>query len=119
MTPDAWTYARAWEQAWNAHDLDALLAHFAEDAVFTSPFAERVIPGCRGVVRGKAALRDYWGTALERNPALHFELTSVFAGVDCLLIGFRTEAGIDRFEVLRFRDGLVVEGHGTFPIAAA
>ncbi|HWI84706.1 MAG TPA: hypothetical protein VNT42_00080 [Sphingomonas sp.] len=48
-------------------------------------------------------------------PGLRFEVTSLFEGVDCLLIGFLNEAGMDRFEVLRFRDGLVIEGHGTYP----
>lgn len=113
---DAAGFARAWAAAWNAHDVEAVLAHFAEDAVFTSPLAERVVPGCGGVVTGKAALRRYWTTALAHSPALRFEVTSAFAGVDCLLIGFRNERGIERFEVLRLRDGLVVEGHGTFPV---
>jgi len=109
-------FARAWEAAWNAHDVEAVLAHFAEDVVFTSPLAEQVIPGCGGVVAGKAALRHYWTTAMARSPALRFTVTSVYVGVDCLLIGFRNERGVDRFEVLRFRDGLVVEGHGTFAV---
>lgn len=113
---DGPAFAHVWAAAWNAHDVEAVLAHFAEDAVFTSPLAARVIPGCGGVISGKAALRHYWTTALSANPALHFELTSLYTGVDCLLIGFRNERGIDRFEVLRFRDGLVVEGHGTFPV---
>jgi len=118
MAPDfdAAAFARAWAAAWNDHDVEAVLAHFAEDAMFTSPLAEHIVPGCGGVVAGKAALRHYWTSALARSPALRFEVTSAFAGVDCLLIGFRNERGIARFEVLRFRDGLVVEGHGTFPV---
>jgi len=36
-------------------------------------------------------------------------------GIDLLVIGFRNEQGVDRCEVLRFREGLIVEGHGTYP----
>ena len=36
-------------------------------------------------------------------------------GVDLLVIGFKNEQGVDRCEVLSFRNGLIVEGHGTYP----
>lgn len=39
----AWAFASNWERAWNAHDLDAILAHFADDIVFSSPVAERIV----------------------------------------------------------------------------
>lgn len=91
---------------------------FADDAVFTSPLALRLLSDSDGVVRGKQALRQYWQTALEHAADLHFELTALYAGVDSLLIGFRNQHGVDRFEVLRFRGGLVAEGHGTFALAA-
>jgi ketosteroid isomerase-like protein len=29
----------AWLAAWNAHDLDAILARYHDDVVFSSPFA--------------------------------------------------------------------------------
>ena len=91
-----------------------MLDHFAGEALFTSPLAARLDPECGGLVSGKAAIRAYWQAALDRNPSLHFEITSIHAGVDCILIGFRNERGQDRVEALRFRDGLVFEGHGTF-----
>ncbi len=63
-TPEPDAFAEQWVQAWNAHDVEAVLAHFADDVVFTSPVAARVLPETGGVVRGKDALRDYWTTAL-------------------------------------------------------
>jgi len=103
-----------WVRAWNDRDLPAVLAHFSDDAVFTSPIAARIDPGTSGVVRGKKAIQEYWAAALSQNLTLHFEITGVFTGVDCVLIRFRNEAGMDRIEMLRFRDGLVIEGHDTF-----
>jgi hypothetical protein len=114
MSP-AYAFAKAWETAWNAHDLEAVLALFADDVVFTSPLAKSLTGHSDGIVRGRAALRAYWAAGLAKFPDLHFDVTSVSEGVDLLVIGFRNERGADRLEILKFADGLVVEGHGTHP----
>jgi ketosteroid isomerase-like protein len=106
--------ARRWEHDWNARDLDALLEHVAEDVVFTSPAAARILPGSEGVVRGKAALREYYGRGLELLPHLHFEVLQVFAGVSTVVIAYRNQDGGLVSEVLELEDGLVVRGHGTY-----
>lgn len=67
---DAQRHARRWIAAWNARDLEAVLGFFAADAVFVSPKAERFTGQAR--VEGKAALRAYWTTALEKITALEF-----------------------------------------------
>jgi len=114
---DPVVFARDWAHSWNSRDLEAVLSHFHDDATFTSPLAARIDPAGGGIVRGKTALRSYWSAALSRNPDLRFEVTSVYAGVDCLLIRFRTQKDEDRVEILRFRDGRVFEGHGTFGVS--
>jgi RimJ/RimL family protein N-acetyltransferase/ketosteroid isomerase-like protein len=119
MTPDPDEFAAAWVAAWNAHDVEAVLAHFAEDAVFTSPVASRVVPGSDGVLRGKAAIRDYWTTALRGLPDLRFEVLGTYAGVDTLVVNYRNQRGGLVNEVLTFADGLVVHGRGTYLAAAA
>lgn len=62
-TPEPQQFADDWVQAWNSHDVEAVLAHFHDDVVFSSPIAARVLPDSLGVVRGKEALRHYWTTA--------------------------------------------------------
>src|SRR6476660_1145573 len=76
-TPDPREFAEEWVRAWNAHDVEAVLAHFHDDVEFTSPVAARVLPDSDGVVRGKDALRHYWTTALTMLPDLHFEPTEL------------------------------------------
>lgn len=111
--PDA--YAQQWVQAWNAHDVEAVLDHFRDDVVFTSSVAARVVPESGGVVRGKEALRHYWKTALDQQPDLHFELVGVYRGASTLVINYRNHRGQLVNEVLTFDgDGLVREGHGTY-----
>jgi ketosteroid isomerase-like protein len=41
-TPDADAFAERWVRAWNGHDVEAVLDHFSDDVVFTSPVAARV-----------------------------------------------------------------------------
>ena len=111
---DPVAFARSWEQAWNAHDLDAVLAHFADDAVFTSPLAVQLLPGTGGVLRGKAAIAGYWRIGLEKIADLHFTVEAVYTGIDVLVINYRNQAGNLVCEVLHLRDGLVVSGAGTY-----
>ena len=107
-------FVRSWLEAWNAHDLDAVLAHFAEDATFTSPVAARILEGSDGVVHGKAALREYWREGLNLIPDLRFDLVGIYVGVDTIVINYRNQNGGLVSEVLRFDGPLVMEGHATY-----
>lgn len=111
--PDPIHFAKSWIEAWNARDVEGVLVHFADDVVFTSPTALRVVPESGGTVHGKEALRDYWTRALRINPAIHFTLIDTFAGINTIVIHFRDQAGVFSSEVMVFRDGLVAFGHAT------
>ena len=114
----AWAkaFVEDWLVRWNEHDLDGLLAHFAEDVVFTSPVAAAVLggDGVDGTVRGKQALREYWTKGLAAIPDLRFEVVGHYVGVDHLVIHYRNQKGNLVCEVLRFDGALAVEGHGTY-----
>ena len=88
-TPEPQKFADDWVRAWNSHDVEAVLAHFHDDVVFTSPVAARVLPDSNGVVRGKEALRHYWTTALAQLPDLHFDVIGVYQGESTLVINYR------------------------------
>ena len=107
-------FAARWAKAWNAHDLEQVLSHFAEDVVFASPVAAQLIDGSDGVLRGKAALRDYWAEGLRRIPDLHFTVLDVYVGVSAVVIHYRNQKGARVSEVLIFNGPLVVQGHGTY-----
>lgn len=108
------TFVRDWLDAWNAHDVEAVLRLFADDVVFTSPVAARLLPETGGRLRGKEALRGYWQEGLRQIPDLRFELVDTYVGIDTVVVNYRNQAGRLVDEVLRFEDGLVVEGHGTY-----
>ncbi len=119
MDIDPSQFAAHWAAAWNAHDVDAVLAHFHNDAVFTSPFARQLLPETGGVLRGKATIGAYWSAGLARIPDLRFHVEAVFAGIDTLVIAYSNQKGVRVSEVLRFSGDRVIEGHGTYPVDAS
>jgi ketosteroid isomerase-like protein len=113
-TPEPGTFAEEWSAAWNRRDVEDVLAHFHDDVVFSSPVAAEMVPGSGGVVRGKAALREYWTTALAALPELRFEVVGVYQGQSVLVINYRNERGRLVNEVLEFDGARVRRGHGTY-----
>jgi len=105
----ATAFARDWVQAWNDHDLDSILSHYAEDVVFHSPRI-RVVTGLDvDSLSGKTALRDYWSKALERLRDLFFEIDQVLPGSDALTILYTNERSQYVAETFVFgSDGKVV-----------
>jgi ketosteroid isomerase-like protein len=108
VRPDPQAFAAEWVAAWNAHDVEAVLSHYADDVVFVSHNSTRYTGDPSGRVVGKAALRDYWSRAIQL-PGLHFTLRGVYAGPDGVAIRyFSTRTNAEAVEVVRFdNDGLV------------
>jgi hypothetical protein len=107
-------FVEGWVQAWNAHDVDAVLDHFADDAMFSSPLAAQLLDGSDGVLHGKSAIRAYWMRGVELIPDLHFAVVGVYVGLTTVVINYRNQKGGLVNEVLIFDGPLVVSGHGTY-----
>lgn len=88
--PDADAFAAAWIAAWNSHDLDRILEHYAEDITVTSPLASSILGPNRHTVSGKAELRSYWGPALAKFTDLKFELYQAIPGVQSVVLYYRS-----------------------------
>jgi hypothetical protein len=65
-------FAETWIAAWNRRDIDAVLAHFADEAEFVSPAADKFVG--RPVLRNKKEIEDYWRNALSHILTLQFKL---------------------------------------------
>jgi hypothetical protein len=95
-------FAREWIAAWNAHDLDAILSHYSEDVVLTSPIAASFLNDPSGTVRGKAALDSYFQRGLEANPNLRFELLDVMHGLSSVVLCYVNQRGTKSAEFMEF-----------------
>jgi len=82
--------ARDWVDAFNRHDLQAVIAHYADDIEFSSPAVIDVMREPTGTIRGKATLEAYFAQALEKYPNLGFELLHILNGVNSVTILYRS-----------------------------
>jgi ketosteroid isomerase-like protein len=111
MIEDAQAFALEWVAAWNSHDLDRILSHYADDFQMTSPFITKMINEPTGTIKGKEKVRGYWAMALERIPDLRFDLIEVLSSVDSITIYYHAVLGKRAAEVLFFDDkGKVTRG---------
>jgi ketosteroid isomerase-like protein len=105
---DARKLAEDWIEAWNAHDLDRIMTHYADEIEFTSPFVVRLMGDSAGTVRGRSSLRGYFATGLAAYPDLHFDLHGVAVGVDSVVLHYRSINRLEAFEVMTLNQaGLV------------
>jgi hypothetical protein len=86
--------AQDWIEAWNDHDLDRIITHYADDVVFSSPFIQKIGGGPSGAVVGRDALRAYFRTALDKYPTLTFRLFDVFRGIDSVTLLYESVNGL-------------------------
>ncbi len=110
---DSSSFAEEWVAAWNSHDLDRILSHYATGVVLLSPMAQRRLGN--GRVTGIDALRAYWSAALDAQPDLCFALQTVLVGHECLTILYRNHRGQTAAETFEFgADGKVVRSFACY-----
>ncbi|HVE87258.1 MAG TPA: nuclear transport factor 2 family protein [Myxococcales bacterium] len=99
-------------EAFNAHDVDALVALYAEDATHTSPKIRTLHPETGGKLVGRAALADWWRDSNARLPGLRYELTAITASAERVFIEYVRhvpgQAPSPVAEVFDVRDGQIV-----------
>ena len=108
---DLATLGPVWIAAWNSHDLERILALYAEDSEMTSDKIQALGFEASGTLRGKANLRMYWGKALQLQPNLHFDLIDTYVSPDSIVVFYRNARGAQICEYLRLdADGKIRQG---------
>ena len=82
-------FAGAWLDAWNAHDLDRILALYEPDFEFSSPILAKRLPESQGRLRGVTSARSYWSAAFAPGIDLNFEHVATFAGIGSVVIHYK------------------------------
>jgi hypothetical protein len=102
-----------WIEAFNKHDLDALLSLYDDDANHYSPKLKIRQPETEGWVYGKGQLRQWWADAFSRLPSLQYTLTEVFASAEKFMIQYDrhvdSEGPMAIAEFFHTRNGLIIE----------
>lgn len=108
-------FLEQWNQAWEAHDLEGVLAGFSEDVVFEN--------WTGGRVQGLAALRQAWGPWFTDHGGFRFVFEDLFADAEGQKAlyrwalhwpspekGFQGQPEVRRgVDVLHFRDGKIAQ----------
>ena len=104
--------AERWFAAFNAHDLEALLSLYADDAQHFSPKLKIRQPETEGWVKGKDALRNWWQDSFDRLPTLQYIPTSFTANDERVIMEYirKVSGETDMLiaEVLEIKTGLIV-----------
>ncbi len=99
---EALEFAHAWVHAWNSHDLDAIMSHYAPEVVLTSPTVVKLLGNPSGTVSGKETLRGYFTRGLEAYPHLTFKLLDVMRGVSSVVLYYVNQKDTKTAEFMEF-----------------
>jgi ketosteroid isomerase-like protein len=115
---EADAFVAEWMAAWNSHDVERILEHYADDVEYWSPFisamAEPGGPGTDGRLVGKDQVRAYFAAALGRYPELHFDPPAhVAVGAGSVSFVYTSVNGLTAVETLVFASGsrIVTRAH--------
>jgi ketosteroid isomerase-like protein len=115
---DARAFADRWISDWNHKDVEAVLTHFSEGVVFTSPRAKAIVGSVR--IEGKSRLREYWTNAVSRIQTIRFTLDSVISDRNQMGIVYVAEIDGKRMRAVEFLafddDGLVRDGEAMYGV---
>jgi predicted ester cyclase len=106
---EAHRFAANWLAAWNAHDLDQIMAHYDDNVELVSPVVVQLLNTPEGRVTGKTHLRAYFQKGLEAYPELQFVLKEVLWGLNSVVLYYANQRGTHTGECMELSpEGKVV-----------
>jgi len=90
---DAVLHAQRWIDAWNSHDLELILSHYADDVEFEAQTVVGRWNKPDGKLHGIAELRKHFALGLELVPDLKFMLEQVFVTPSGYAVLYRRDNG--------------------------
>jgi hypothetical protein len=100
--PNVQQFAADWIAAWNDHDLDRILSHYAPNVVLVSPVVLKVTGDPSATVNGKDALRSYFQKGLALFPGLRFTLLETLQGFSSAVLYYENQRGTHTAEFMEF-----------------
>ncbi|MDE1764754.1 MAG: nuclear transport factor 2 family protein [Thaumarchaeota archaeon] len=85
--------AKTWCNSWTAHDLDAVMKHYAENVQFSSPMVPRMLGIESEFINGKEKLREYFEICIKKYHDLRLDFVDVLVGVNGVVVLYYRETG--------------------------
>lgn len=95
-------FARDWIDAWNSHDLEHIVSHYAESLEFVSPLILERYPDSDGVIRTRTQLQAYFAKGLALNPSLRFRMLDILTGNNGFILYYENARGGRTAELFEF-----------------
>jgi hypothetical protein len=111
-------FTQEWIAAWNSHQIERILDHYAHSIEFTSPFVVKLIGNQDRYIMNKGDLREYFLRALKTYPQLKFQLINTYLSPDSLIIHYQSANQRLAAEYFQFdSDGKIirVKAHYSIP----
>lgn len=104
---------RRFHDAFNQHDVDAIMALMTEDCVFENTYP----PPDGERLEGQVAVRGFWEALFRDSPGAHFAVEELFAGAERGVLRWRYswrnpdggEGHVRGVDIFRVRGGKVAE----------
>ena len=80
------SFAHEWINAWNNRDIEAIMSHYDDSIIFSSPFIIKAKINSGGTIHSKSELRKYFEKALQQNPDLQFDLKHIMVGIKSITL---------------------------------
>jgi hypothetical protein len=108
-------HADRWLAAWNAHDLEAVVAAYAEGVEFVAATVVRRWGRADGRLVGRAALRRHFAAGLELAPELTMVEEHLLTAPDGYALLYRRENGNRALDAVELdEDGLARRVHAYY-----
>lgn len=101
-------HALSWIEAWNSHDLEEILTHYADDVVFQAATVVRRWNKPDGILRGKAELREHFKRGLELVADLRFEFEEIFYCPGGYAVLYRRNNGNHVIDVVELNENQLI-----------
>jgi ketosteroid isomerase-like protein len=110
MTPQE--IAQKWLQAFNEHNLENLLSLYDDNAEHFSPKLKLRKPETNGLIKGKAAMREWWQDAFNRLPSLAYRELTITSNNERVFMEYKRivsgEEEMNVAEVLEIKNDLII-----------
>lgn len=97
-------FAQEWINAWNKHQIDEILSHYADDVEFYSPFIPLLKFNETGIITNKSDLKKYFEIGLNTYADLHFQFHHCFIGIHTLVLHYTSVNGRMAAEVFELNE---------------